>query len=98
MNSRKMLTQQGTIITEQANQLMNLVDDVLLFASNAKGIGYAKPRPLQVSDIVVSALRNTSGLLEKEGFTIKRWGPFPAWRGRFYRSNSQSAGTFRTPQ
>jgi signal transduction histidine kinase len=70
VNSRKMLTQQGTIITEQAHQLMNLVDDVLLFASSAKGIGYAEPRPLQVSDIVESALRNTSGLLEKEGFTV----------------------------
>jgi signal transduction histidine kinase len=44
----------------------------LLFAANAKGIGYARPRPLEVSEIVRSALRNTGALLEGAGFTVQQ--------------------------
>jgi len=72
VDGRKMIMQQGTIITEQANQLMDLVDHVLLFAANAKGIGYPPPRPLEVSEIVRSALRNTGGLLREAGFTVQQ--------------------------
>jgi two-component system sensor histidine kinase SenX3 len=72
VEDRKVLMEQGSIITEQANQLMGLVDHVLLFAATARGVAYHNPRPLQVSEILESALRNTSGLLHEAGFTVEQ--------------------------
>lgn len=72
VDGRRVLREQGSIITEQANQLIGLVDRVLLFASTAKGIGYYNPRPLQVSEVVESALRNTGALLRESGFTVEQ--------------------------
>jgi len=72
VDGREAFMEQGSIITEQANQLMDLVDQVLLFAATAKGVGYHNPRPLQVAEIIESALRNTTELLQEAGFTVER--------------------------
>jgi signal transduction histidine kinase len=69
---RKTLMQQGRIITEQATQLMDLVEHVLCFAANPKGIGYSKSRPLQVNEIFETALHNTNGLLREAGFIVEQ--------------------------
>ena len=62
----------GAIITEQANQLMELVDQVLSFAVTTKGTGYRSARALPVTELIDSALRNTSELLQKAGFTVEQ--------------------------
>jgi signal transduction histidine kinase len=72
VEGRKVLMEQGAIITEQANQLMGLIDHVLLFAATARGVGYHNPRALPVSEILESALRNTNGLLHERDFTVER--------------------------
>jgi signal transduction histidine kinase len=72
VEGRKGLMEQGAIITEQANQLMGLIDHVLLFAATARGVGYHNPRALHVSEIVESALRNTYGLLREADFTVEQ--------------------------
>jgi len=72
VEGRKVLMEQGAIITEQANQLMGLIDHVLLFAATARGVGYHNPRALHVSEILESALRNTNGLLRDADFTVER--------------------------
>jgi signal transduction histidine kinase len=63
--------EQGSIIVDQATHLASLVDQVLLFAATT-----AKPeyilRPLQVSEIIASALRNTAAVLEKSEFTVEQ--------------------------
>ena len=66
------LTQQGSLITAQAYQLMDLVDQVLLFAATSRGIDYHNLRALQISEIFESAIRNTSGLLQEAGFTVEQ--------------------------
>jgi len=69
--AREDLVEQGSIIVDQAEQLAELVDQVLLFAATT-----AKPRyalgPVQVSEIIAMALRNTAALLEKSGFTVEQ--------------------------
>jgi signal transduction histidine kinase len=69
---REHLTEQGSLITEQAYQLMDLVDQVLLFAATSRGIAYLNLRPLQVSEVLESAIRNSSGLLHESGFTVEQ--------------------------
>jgi signal transduction histidine kinase len=65
--------EQGSIITEQAHQLMELVDQVLRFAATTKkGAVYHSPRPIQVRELIESALRSTSERLQEEGFTIEQ--------------------------
>lgn len=65
------LEEQGSIIVDQATQLASLVDQVLLFATTT-----AKPeyilRPLQVSEILASAVRNTAAVLAKSEFTVEQ--------------------------
>lgn len=66
------VSEQGSIIAEQASQLMDLVDQVLLFAATTRGIEYHNPRALEVAEIVDSALRNTQRLLEEAGFIVDK--------------------------
>ena len=66
------LSEQGSIIAEQAGQLMDLVDQVLLFAATTRGIEYHNPRALEITEIVDSALRNTARTLEEAGFTVEK--------------------------
>jgi signal transduction histidine kinase len=65
------LVEQGSIVVDQATQLAGLVDQVLLFAATS-----AKPqyhlRPIPVSEILTSALKNTAVLVQKSGFTIEQ--------------------------
>ena len=65
------LVEQGSVIVDQATQLASLVDQVLLFAATAAKPHYSL-RPLQVSEILASALRNTATVLEKSGFTVEQ--------------------------
>ena len=68
---RKDIVEQVSIIVDQAAQLAGLVDQVMLFAVTS-----TKPihplQPLQVSEILSSALRNTSGLLQGSAFTVEQ--------------------------
>ena len=72
LDGRNAFMEQGSIITEQANQLMELVDQVLRFAVTTKGAGYRNPRPLQVAELIESALRNTNKLLQEAGFILEQ--------------------------
>lgn len=65
------LIDQGWIVTEQATQLMHLVNQVLEFAASAQNEPSQSLRPLQVSEIVAYALQNTGGLLRGAGFTVE---------------------------
>ncbi len=67
--------EQGSIITEQANQLMELVDQVLRFASTSKGIPPRDSSAIHITTLVDSALRHTSELLQREGFRVEQHVP-----------------------
>ena len=68
---RKAFMEQGSVISEQANQLMELVDQVLRFASTSKGVLQRDSSAIQVSTLVDSAVRNTSEVLQKVGFRVE---------------------------
>lgn len=65
------LVEQGSIIVEQATQLAGLVDQVLLFASTTVKPRYTL-RPVQVSEILASAIRNTATVLEESEFRVEQ--------------------------
>ena len=68
---RKDTVEQVSIIVDQAAQLAGLVDQVMLFAATSTKPSYPV-QPLQVSEILSSALRNTSGLLQGSAFTVEQ--------------------------
>jgi len=64
------LFEQGSIITAQASQLMDLVDQVLLFSASAKTSPTHPIQELQISEIIDHALQSTRGLIQQAGFTL----------------------------
>jgi signal transduction histidine kinase len=64
------LFEQGSIITAQASQLMDLVDQVLRFAACANPSPTHSIQELQISEIIDHALQGTSGLVQQAGFTL----------------------------
>src|SRR5215831_8888106 len=65
--SRERLFEQGSVITDQANQLMGLVDQVLLFSARRQGRLTHLLREVHASEIIDDALRSTQNLIEEEG-------------------------------
>jgi two-component system, OmpR family, sensor histidine kinase SenX3 len=68
---RNAFMEQGSVITDQANQLMELVDQVLRFAVTSKS-ARLHLSPIRVDDLVESALRNTADLLQRVGFQVEK--------------------------
>jgi signal transduction histidine kinase len=69
---RSAFMEQGSVITDQANQLMELVDQVLRFAATAKGAGRPDLSPIQVGVLVESALQNTADLVQRAAFRVEK--------------------------
>jgi len=68
---RDSLFEQGSVITDQAAQLIELVDKVLQFAATSKAKGPELLRELRVHDIIDHALRSTQILIQEAGFTVE---------------------------
>jgi two-component system sensor histidine kinase VicK len=66
------LKQYGTIIITQARQLMDLVDQILAFASTRNGERQYDLQHLNVSDIVDLALRNSRAVIQAGGFAVEK--------------------------
>jgi signal transduction histidine kinase len=60
----------GSIITTQARQLIDLVDQILLFASMKSGKKAYSVRPLPVGELIGQVRRNSSVLFRNSGFTF----------------------------
>ncbi len=61
----------GSIITGQARQLIDLVKQILLFASTDRGTNRYSLRPLQVAEILDCVRKNVAVLVEGAGFTME---------------------------
>jgi signal transduction histidine kinase len=72
VDDREGVVEQGWIITEQAAQLMQLVNQVLEFAVSTRNRPLQNPRRLQISEIIAYALQNTAGLLKGAEFTVEQ--------------------------
>ena len=60
----------GSIITTQARQLIELVDQILLFSSMKDDKERYHLQPLDVTDVLGEARRNTVATFEQMGFTV----------------------------
>jgi signal transduction histidine kinase len=61
----------GSIITSQSRQLIELVKDILLFASTNGSPNRYVLRPISVNEIVDSVRRDVAVLIEDGGFTLE---------------------------
>ncbi len=61
----------GGLITTQARQLIDLVDQTLLFVSMKNGTNNCLLRPIDVSDVLEQVRRNTVAMFEESGFTFE---------------------------
>jgi signal transduction histidine kinase len=65
----------GSIITSQTHQLMDLVSQILLFASTENGRSRYVLRPLQVTEIIQCVLKNVAVLAQERRFYIEQHVP-----------------------
>jgi len=70
-SGRDRLFEQGSIVADQATQLMQLVDKVLEFSAASDG-GPPHPfRHIRVNELIEHALHATEALIEDAGFTVE---------------------------
>ena len=62
----------GELIRNQARLLNHLVEQVLRFSATTNGASSYNIRPLEVSEIIDTALENTSGLIISSGIKVHR--------------------------
>jgi signal transduction histidine kinase len=65
----------GSIITSQARQLIDLVKEILLFASTENGTNRYTLRPLDVLGILQCVHKNVAVLVEGAGFNVEQQVP-----------------------
>lgn len=69
---REQLTKYGNVIKNQGQQLNQLVEQILLFATTSQNGNLYNFRPLRVSEILDSALHNTTGLVQAEQIVVEQ--------------------------
>ncbi len=65
------MVQYGSVIGNQARQLFGLVERILLFAATRQGPLRYNLCPVQVHEVIDSALASTAGLIEAGSFTVE---------------------------
>lgn len=70
-DNRAHLFQQGSIITGEAQRLMELVDQVLLFSAATEVKLVPSLRELRVNEVIEDALRSTQSLIDEAGFSVE---------------------------
>lgn len=68
---REGLFEQSSVITDQANQLMAIVDQVLLFSATRQAKPACVLSEVCVNDVIENALRSTHSLVEGSGFSVE---------------------------
>jgi signal transduction histidine kinase len=71
VEKKSQLQHYGSIITFQARQLINLVDQILTFSSTRSGEKHYEMRPLEVARIIELALQNTQATTQAAGFDVE---------------------------
>jgi signal transduction histidine kinase len=72
VEKKPQLQHYGLIITAQARQLTELVDQILTFASTRKGDRVYDVHPLKVSTIIELALKNSHAVTAASGFSVEQ--------------------------
>lgn len=72
VGGKEQLARYGSVIRNQSRQITDLVNEILLFASTRNEKHRYTLRPLQVSEIIDSAMENTAELVREAGFVVER--------------------------
>jgi signal transduction histidine kinase len=72
VTGREQLSHYGVVIKDHAKQLIQLVEQILLFASTRGDRHYFALQPLQVPELVDAVLNDTAGLVRSAGFTVEK--------------------------
>jgi signal transduction histidine kinase len=72
VETSQQMVQYGSVIGNQARQLVGLVERVLLFAATRQGRLRYHLCPVQVHEVIDSALASTVGLIDAGSFTVER--------------------------
>jgi signal transduction histidine kinase len=71
VQTRADVMEHGSIITSQSRQLIDLVKQILLFASTESNTNRYSLRPLSISEILDSVRKNIAVLIESAGFQLE---------------------------
>jgi len=69
---RQQLSQYGAEIKSQARHLIQLVEQILLFAAARDKRHHYNVRPVRVVDVIEAALKDTAGVIDAAGVTVER--------------------------
>ncbi len=72
VEGKPQLEQYGSVIGAQARKLFEMVEQILLFAAIREGQQRYSLRPLEVPEILDSALSGTAGLIRSAGFHVEQ--------------------------
>ena len=72
VEGKPQLEQYGSVIGAQARKLFEMVEQILLFAAIREGKQRYSLRPLDVTEVVDSALSSTAGLIRTAGFHVEQ--------------------------
>jgi len=72
VEGKPQLEQYGSVIGAQARKLFEMVEQILLFAAIREGKQRYSLRPLDVSEILDTALTGTAGLIRTAGFQVEQ--------------------------
>jgi len=72
VEGKPQLEQYGAVIGAQARKLFEMVEQILLFAAIREGQQRYSLRPLEVPEILDSALSGTAGLIRTAGFHVEQ--------------------------
>jgi len=72
VEGKPQLEQYGSVIGAQARKLFEMVEQILLFAAIREGQQRYSLRPLEVPEILDSALSGTAGLIRTAGFHVEQ--------------------------
>ena len=72
VGGKEQLARYGSVIRNQSRQITDLVNEILLFASTRNEKNRYTMRPLQVSEIIGSAIENTAELVREAGFVVEQ--------------------------
>jgi signal transduction histidine kinase len=72
VGGKDQLMRYGGAILNQAHQLSNLIEQILMFSAIEKGRQRYHLQPTDVKQVIDASLRNTGSLIRSAGFTVER--------------------------
>ena len=72
IDDKERLTRYGTAIVNQAHQLTDLVEQILLFSATQKDRHRYHLQPVEIAEVIHASLSGTRGLIQSAGTTVEQ--------------------------